>query len=126
MIKGGLIALLTRFDNGIFNEGGGLWFRLHFYRENKQSRDKYNCNAQAHDQHCSGDVHGHNVLSIPFKRSQLQSQLQMHFKFEFELNPYECFPLFTQFKLVKHKKTPYSHSLDFSDIFRHIICPIWS
>ena len=88
MIKGGLLALLMRFDNGVFNKGGGLRFRLHVYRANKQSRDKYICDAHAQDQHCIGDVHGHNVLAIPFKRSQLQSHLQMHFKFELKLKPY--------------------------------------
>ena len=71
--------------------------------QTKQSRYKFICNAQAHDQYCSGDVHGHNVLAIPFKRSQLRSQLQMYLKFEFELNAYGCLPLFTQFKLVKHE-----------------------
>ena len=66
MIKGGLLALPTRFDNGVFNEGGGLRFQLHVYRENNQTKDKYNCYAQEHDHYCSGDVHGHNVLAIPF------------------------------------------------------------
>ena len=104
MINGGLLALLTRFDNSIFNEGGGIRFWLHVYRANKQSRYKFICNAQAHDQYCSGDVQDHNVLAIPFKRSQLQSHLQMHLKFEFNLKPYAHFSLFTHFKLVKHTK----------------------
>ena len=38
MIKGGLLALLTRFDNGVFNERGGLRFRLHVYRANNKQR----------------------------------------------------------------------------------------
>src|SRR3954462_620843 len=49
----GLLALLTRFDNGVFNEGGGLRFQLHVYRANNQTRNKYTCNAQAHDQYCN-------------------------------------------------------------------------
>ena len=35
MIKGGLLALLTRFSLGIFNEGGSLLFRFHFYSQTK-------------------------------------------------------------------------------------------
>src|SRR3954471_7803805 len=31
MIKGGLLALLTRFGFRVFNEGGAFWFRLHVY-----------------------------------------------------------------------------------------------
>src|SRR3954464_14516273 len=38
MIKGGLLALLTRFYNSVFNEGGGLRFRLHVYRANNKQR----------------------------------------------------------------------------------------
>ena len=75
----------------------------------KQSRYKFICNAQAHDQYCSGDVHGHNVLAIPFKRSQLQSHLQMYLKFEFKLKPYGQMLLFTQFKLVKHTNKVHIH-----------------
>ena len=72
------------------------------------------------------DVHGCNVGTIPFKRSGLQSHLQNHFKFEFKWTPYAHLSLFTQFKLVKHEKIPYSESLHFSDNFAYIICPIWS
>src|ERR1041385_4461331 len=55
MINGGLLALLTRFSHGdsVFNEGGGLRFQLHVYRANNQTRNKYTCNAQAHDQYCN-------------------------------------------------------------------------
>ena len=77
--------------------------------QTKQSRYKFTCNAQAHDQHCNGDVHGHNVLAIPFKISHLQRQLQMHLKFEFELKPYGCLPLFTQFNLVTHGNKVHIH-----------------
>src|SRR3954469_24339814 len=43
MIKrGGLLALLTRFDNEVFNEGGWPPFRLHVYRANKAIKGKYN------------------------------------------------------------------------------------
>src|SRR3954469_16861185 len=35
---GGLLALLTRFSIGVFNEGGGLWFRLHLYSTNNKHR----------------------------------------------------------------------------------------
>src|SRR3954471_1512800 len=54
MIKGGLLALLTRFDNGVFNEGGGLRFRLHFYPD-KHGKHRININAkaQSHDQYCN-------------------------------------------------------------------------
>ena len=38
MIKGGLLALLTRFDNNVFIEGGGLLFQLHVYRANNKQR----------------------------------------------------------------------------------------
>src|SRR3954465_4550406 len=51
MIKGGLLALLTRFDNSIFNEWGGLRFRLDVYRPNKAIKGKHICNAQSHDQY---------------------------------------------------------------------------
>ena len=30
--------MLTRFDNGVFNEGGDLGFRLHVYRANNKQR----------------------------------------------------------------------------------------
>src|ERR1041385_8158184 len=46
---------------------------------------------QTHDQYCNGDVLGHKVCTIPFKRIHMQSHLQMCFKFEFELKPYGCF-----------------------------------
>ena len=77
--------------------------------QTKQSRDKYNSNAQTHDQECSGDVHGHNVGTVPFKRSGMQSHLQIHSKFEFNLNAYGQMPLFTQFKLVKHENRVHIH-----------------
>src|ERR1041385_6753928 len=53
MINGGLLALLTRFKHSVFNEGGGLWFRLHFYssKHGKQGINiKYD--AHTHDQCC--------------------------------------------------------------------------
>src|SRR3954464_14526034 len=78
--------------------------------QTKQSRYKHNCNAQAHDQYCNGDVLRHNVGTIPFKRSQMQSHLQMYFKFEFELKAYGCIALFTQFKLVKHENRAHIHN----------------
>src|SRR4051812_44609963 len=55
MIKeGGLLALLTRFGNGVFNEGGGLLFRLHFYPDKHgKHRININANAQSHDQDCN-------------------------------------------------------------------------
>ena len=79
-------------------------------KQTKQSRYKFICNAQAHDPYCISDVHGHNVLAIPFKIRQLQSQLQMHLKFEFKLKPYGQMPLFTQFKLVKHENKVHIHN----------------
>ena len=95
--------------------------------QTKQSRYKFICNAPAHDQDCSGDVKGHNVLAIPFKRSQLQSHLQMHFKFEFKLKSYGQMLLFTQFKLVKHTNKVHIHiPCIFFENFRHKICLIWS
>src|ERR1041385_3684647 len=78
--------------------------------QTKQSRDKYTCNAQAHDQYCISDVHGHDVLVIPFKRSQLQTHLQMHLKFEFTRMPYACLLLFTHFKMVKHRNKLHIHN----------------
>ena len=110
MINGGLLSLLTRFDNGVFNEGGGLRFRLHVYRANNQTRYKFICNAQTHDQYCNGDVLGHNVGTIPFKRSGMQSHLQMHSQFEFKLKPYGQMLLFNQFKLVKHETRVHIHN----------------
>src|SRR4051812_22647750 len=46
----------------------------------------------------------------PLKRSQMQNHLQMCFKFEFEIKPYGCFALFTQFKLVKHENRAHIHN----------------
>jgi len=40
MIKGGLLALLPRFSIGVFNEGGGLLFRFHFYEQPGNHRIK--------------------------------------------------------------------------------------
>src|SRR3954469_1466183 len=82
---GGLIALLTRFTNGVFNEGGGLLFRLHFYPDKHgKHRININENAQSHDQ-------DYNVMfmvtlcwQFHFKRSALQSHLHIHSKFEFK------------------------------------------
>src|ERR1041385_6411025 len=65
---------------------------------------------QTHDQYCNGDVLGHKVGTIPFKRSQMQSHLQMCFKFEFEIKPYGCSALFTHFKMVKHENRAHIHS----------------
>ena len=51
MINGGLLALLTRVVHGIFNGGGDLGLRLHFYpsKQSNQS-DQYKDNAQSHYQ----------------------------------------------------------------------------
>ena len=40
---------------------------------------------------------------IQFKRSGMQSHLQIHSKFEFKLMPYGQMLVVTQFKLVKHE-----------------------
>ena len=42
MIKGGLLALLTRFSFGVINEGGSLLFRFNFYSTNKKQGSKVN------------------------------------------------------------------------------------
>src|ERR1041385_2621045 len=81
MINGGLLALLTRFSIEVFNEGGDLGFRLHFYPD-KESVAKW---------------------MKPFTRSVLQSHLPNHSKFEFEKDPYAHMPLFPHFKMVKHR-----------------------
>ena len=39
---GGLLALLTRFSLGIFNEGGCLLFRFHLYSTNNKQGNKLN------------------------------------------------------------------------------------
>src|SRR3954463_13035654 len=104
MIKGGCLpcwrgSVTVSSTKGVASGSGSTSIE-----QTKQSRDKYKCNAQTHNQDCSGDVHGHNVLAIPIKRSGMQSQLQIHSKFEFKIKPYGQMPLFTQFKLVKHEK----------------------
>jgi len=45
MINGGLLALLTRFSLGFFNEGGCLLFRLHFYSIAIKANKVININA---------------------------------------------------------------------------------
>src|SRR3954464_13509954 len=55
-------------------------------------------------------VHGDNVGTIPFKRSGMQSHMQIHSKFEFKLKPYGQMLKFTQFKLVKHEKRSHIHN----------------
>ena len=46
----------------------------------------------------------------PIERGVLQSYLNNQFKLEFELRPYGCFALFTQFKLVKHENRAHIHN----------------
>ena len=46
---------------------------------------------------------GVDFLTIPFKTSVLQKDLQNNYKFEFKKGPYAPLSLFTHFKMVKHE-----------------------
>ena len=65
---GGCLPCWREFDNGVFNEGGGLGFRLHFYpsKQYKQS-DQHKVQCTSTWSIVYDDVHGTDVLSIPFK-----------------------------------------------------------
>src|SRR3954464_11024012 len=86
MIKGGLLALLTRFSLGVFNEGGCLRFRFHFYSTNKaRNNNQYECNAQAHDSRLKLDVYALMCEAIPFKWGILHFKCKFKPTFEFNL-----------------------------------------
>ena len=85
MINGGLLALLTRFGIGVFNEGGSLLFRFHFYSTNNKQGSKVNT---MHNHM----VEGWNLMymflmceAIPFKWSILQMNCKFKLQFEFNL-----------------------------------------
>ena len=99
----GLLALLTRFSNGVFNEGGSLLFRFHFYRQTTIKGG----NISTMHKHM---VEGWNLMymllmceAIPFKWSILQVNCKFKLQFELKWSPYALFSLFTQVNLFKHE-----------------------
>ena len=126
MIKGGLLALLTRFDNGVFNEGGGLRFQLHVYRANNQTRNKYTCNAQTHDQCCNVMF----MVAMCWQFHLKEVDCKVICKFTSNLNSNElhmqiclCSP---NLNWSNMKTKSIFRILAFFDNFSYIICSIWS
>src|SRR3954464_12029021 len=77
MINGGLLALLTRFSHGVFNEGGSLLLRFHLYSTNNKQSSKVNTMHKHMMEVFNLDVHALMCEAIPFKWSILQIELQI-------------------------------------------------
>ena len=103
MIKGGLLALLTRFSIWFFNKGGSLLFWFNFYR---QTTIKGGNISTMHNHMVEGWNLVHMLLmceAIPFKWSILQMNCKFKLQFEFKRISYALFSLFTQVNLFKHE-----------------------
>ena len=101
--KGGLLALLTRFSIEVFNEGGGLLLRFHFYSTNNNQGSKISTMHKHMSWRLKLDVCATDVWVIPIKWSILQRICKFKLHFEFQKGSYALLSLFTKANLVKHE-----------------------
>ena len=91
--RGGCLPCWRGFDNWVFNEGGDLRFRLHFYpsKQYRQS-DQHKVQCTSTWLNIYDDVHGTDVLGIPFKRSilHLKCKFKLHLIYRWISNAFEC------------------------------------